>query len=403
MPTLYRGGKVFDGTGRLLDGHGVLVEGARIARVAPLGEFAGWAGETVDTAGGTLMPGLIDTHMHTLLNAGPDQLGPVVSQSGAALALHGLRHVQATLAGGITSVRDVGGKDFVEVAVRDAIRRGDYVGPTMLCSGHIICMTGGHAEKIGRCADGADEILKAVREQLRAGVDLIKLMATGGVSSAGSDPGAAQLTEAEIAVACAEAKRHGRRAAAHAHGAQGILNAVRGGITSIEHGMFLDRACVDEMVPRGVWLVPTFSVGHWTRQNAHRGTIPAYIVEKSQWAAEKHRAGFRMFYEAGGKIALGTDAGTQYNAHGMNAYELVLMVDAGMRPADALVAGTGAAAELMGLADRGRIAEGLAADLLLVDGDPVADIRRAGERANHRMVVKDGRDVAALLPAQRRD
>jgi len=396
MPTLYHGGKVFDGTGRMLDAFAVMVDGAKIARVAPVAEFAGWTGETVDTTGGTLMPGLIDTHMHTLLNAGPDQLGPVVSQTGAALALHGLRHVQATLAGGITTVRDVGGKDFVEVSVRDAIARGDYVGPTMQCSGHIICMTGGHAEKIGRCADGPFEIVKAVREQLRAGVDLIKLMATGGVSSAGSDPGAAQLSEEEIAAACTEAKRHGRRTAAHAHGAQGILNAVRGGITSIEHGMFLDQACVDAMIPKGVWLVPTLSVGHWTRQNAHRGTIPAHIVEKSQWAAEKHRASFRLFYAAGGKIALGTDAGTQYNAHGMNAYELVLMVEAGMRPADALVAGTAAAADLMGLADRGRIAEGLLADLLVVDGDPVADVRKAGERANHRMVIKGGRDVTTV-------
>jgi imidazolonepropionase-like amidohydrolase len=396
MPTLYHGGKVFDGTGRMLDAFAVMVDGAKIARVAPVAEFAGWTGETVDTTGGTLMPGLIDTHMHTLLNAGPDQLGPVVSQTGAALALHGLRHVQATLAGGITTVRDVGGKDFVEVSVRDAIARGDYVGPTMQCSGHIICMTGGHAEKIGRCADGPFEIVKAVREQLRAGVDLIKMMATGGVSSAGSDPGAAQLSEEEIAAACTEAKRHGRRTAAHAHGAQGILNAVRGGITSIEHGMFLDQACVDEMIPKGVWLVPTLSVGHWTRQNAHRGTIPAHIVEKSQWAAEKHRASFRLFYAAGGKIALGTDAGTQYNAHGMNAYELVLMVEAGMRPADALVAGTAAAADLMGLADRGRIAEGLLADLLVVDGDPVADVRKAGERANHRMVIKGGRDVTTV-------
>jgi imidazolonepropionase-like amidohydrolase len=396
MPTLYHGGKVFDGTGRTLDAFAVMVDGAKIARVAPVAEFAGWTGATVDTTGGTLMPGLIDTHMHTLLNAGPDQLGPVVSQTGAALALHGLSHVQATLAGGITTVRDVGGKDFVEVSVRDAIARGDYVGPTMQCSGHIICMTGGHAEKIGRCADGPFEIVKAVREQLRAGVDLIKLMATGGVSSAGSDPGAAQLSQEEIAAACTEAKRHGRRTAAHAHGAQGILNAVRGGITSIEHGMFLDQACVDEMIPKGVWLVPTLSVGHWTRQNAHRGTIPAHIVEKSQWAAEKHRASFRLFYEAGGKIALGTDAGTQYNAHGMNAYELVLMVEAGMRPTDALVAGTAAAADLMGLADRGRIAEGLLADLLVVDGDPVADVRKAGERANHRMVIKGGRDVTTV-------
>jgi imidazolonepropionase-like amidohydrolase len=298
--------------------------------------------------------------------------------------------------GGITSLRDVGGKDFIDVAVRDAINRGDIQGPTVQCSGHLICMTGGHAWKIGREADGVDEVVKATREQLKGGADWIKLMATGGVSTPG-DPGAAQFSEAEIAAACTEAARHGRHACAHAHGVKGILNAVRGGITSIEHGIFINEECIPEMVSRNVFLVPTFSVGHWTLQHARRGTIPAFIVEKTEKVWATRAAGFKAFYEAGGKIALGTDAGTQYNHHGMNAYELKLMVDAGMKPSDALIAGTSRAAELMRLGDRGRIAKGMTADMIVVKGDPVTDILMAAEPTNHMLVMKGGSIVRSEL------
>jgi imidazolonepropionase-like amidohydrolase len=236
-------------------------------------------------------------------------------------------------------------------------------------------------------------MLKAVREQLKGGADLIKLMATGGVATAGSDPSAAELTEEEIAVACAEAKRRSRRIAAHAHGAGGIRNAVLGGVTSIEHGKFLDEETVALMVRHGVYLVPTLSVGFWTLQNRDRGTIPAHIVEKTEWSRERHRESLRMFHAAGGKVAMGTDAGTQYNMHGDSAFELALMVEAGLPGGDVLHSATTAAADLLGLQDRGRIAEGLVADLLVVSGDPLVDIRAAAVAANHRLVVKGGEVV----------
>lgn len=390
MATLYRGARIFDGSDRLLDGHAVLVEGGRIARVAPAAEFDGFAGRDEECTGLTLLPGLIDCHMHLMLTGGPDQLGPVTSLPAATMALHGLQAAQSALMGGITTLRDVGGYRFIEMSVRDAINRGDFVGPTILCSGHIIVMTGGHAGKIGREADGPAEMLKAVREQLKGGADLIKLMATGGVATAGSDPSAAEFTEEEIAVACAEAKRRNRRIAAHAHGAGGIRNAVLGGVTSIEHGKFLDEDTVALMVRHGVYLVPTLSVGYWTLQNRHRGTIPAHIVEKTEWSRERHRESLRMFHAAGGKIAMGTDAGTQYNMHGTSPFELALMVEAGLPAGDVLRSATTAAADLMGLPDRGRIADGLVADLLLVDGDPLSDIRAAAVAAHHRLVVKRG-------------
>jgi imidazolonepropionase-like amidohydrolase len=393
VTTLFRGGHVFDGLGARLEDHGVLVEGARIRRVAPLAEFEGFAGETVDTTGGTLLPGLIDAHLHLLLNGGPDQLGPVTTLPAPVLALQALKHAGDLVRGGVTAVRDVGGKDFIEMAVRDAVARGDFPGPTIQCAGHIICITGGHAHRIGRQADGVEEIRKAVREQLRGGADLIKLMATGGMSSPGSDPGASQFTPDEIAAACAEAARHGRPTAAHAHGRDGVLNAVRAGITSIEHGAFIDAECVEAMLERGVFLVPTLSVSHWTEENKDRGTIPAFIVENTVRTRERRRGAFKAFYAAGGKIAMGTDGGTQYNFHARSAYELALMVEAGMTPRDALVAANGAAAELMRLADRGRVAEGAFADLLLVDGDPTADILNAALSERHRLVLKNGEVV----------
>lgn len=393
MKTLFRGGLVFDGAGTMLESHGVLVEGKRIARVAPLAEFEGFADKTVDTSGGTLMPGIIDAHLHLLLTGGPDQLGPLTTLPATALTLGAMKHAQDLLAGGVTSCRDVGGKDFIEMQVRDAIARGDFLGPTIQCCGHIICITGGHAHRIGRQADGVEEIRKAVREQLRGGADLIKLMATGGMSSPGSDPGASQFTPDEINAACAEAARAGKPTAAHAHGREGVLNAVRAGITSIEHGAFIDAECIDAMLERGVFLVPTLSVGHWTEQNQDRGSIPAFIIENTMRTKERRRNAFKAFYDAGGKVAMGTDGGTQYNYHRLSAYELALMVEAGMKAVDALVAGNAGAAELMRLKDRGRIAEGAFADLLVVEGDPTRDILNAALSERHRLVMKEGRTV----------
>ncbi|WP_342362761.1 amidohydrolase family protein [Terrarubrum flagellatum] len=392
MRTLYRGGLVFDGA-ESRESHGVMVEGVRIARVAPLTEFDGFSDRVVDTSGATLMPGVIDAHTHIMLTGGPDQLGPLETLPPVALAFGALKHAQDALMGGVTSLRDVGGKNFIEMQVRDAIARGDFVGPTIQCSGHIICITGGHAYRIGRQADGVDEIVKAVREQIRAGADLIKLMATGGMSSANSDPGASQFTEAEINAACAEAQRQGKPTAAHAHGRGGVLNAVRAGITSIEHGAFIDAECIEEMIKRGVFLVPTLSVSHWTEKNAEGGSIPQFIIEKTQKSREARRKNFKAFYDAGGKIAMGTDGGTQYNYHRLSAYELALMVESGMTAKDALIAGTSAAAELMRMPDRGRIAEGCFADLLVVDGDPVKDIANAALAERHRLVVKNGVEV----------
>ena len=253
----------------------------------------------------------------------------------------------------------------------------------------MICMTGGHGNRMGRVADGADEVVKAVREQVHAGCDLVKIMATGGVMTPGVNPEDAHYSAAEMAVGIAEAKRFHRPTASHAQGAEGILNATRGGVTSIEHGIFMNEECCREMVERGTFLVPTLAALRHILENAEAG-IPDYVIEKASRCAQAHEQSVRMFRDAGGRIALGTDAGTPFNLHGRNSDELRFMVEVGLTNLEALRAGTSTAADLMGLDDRGRIVEGAAADLLVVDGDPSRDIEASADRARHRCVVKNG-------------
>ena len=388
MNTLYLNGRVFDGD-RMIDGHGVLVAGGRIARVAPTGDFEGFAGEVVDCTGGTVMPGLIDCHIHLMFRGEPDPWAALEKLDAAHAVVRALEHARDTLLGGVTSVRDCGGREFQEFAVRDACNEGRFQGPTILAAGKVICMTGGHGNRIGRVADGVDEVVKAVREQIHAGSDLVKIMATGGVMTPGVDPEDAHYTAEEITAGIAEAKRFRRRTASHAQGAEGILNATRGGVTSIEHGIFMNDECCREMLDRGTFLVPTLAALRNILDNADAG-IPDYVMEKARRCAAAHEASIRMFYEAGGLIALGTDAGTPFNLHGSNAAELKFMVGVGMSNVDALRAGTRNGAELMGFDDRGRIVEGAVADLLVVDGDPSTEIEAAADWGRHLKVIKAG-------------
>jgi imidazolonepropionase-like amidohydrolase len=388
MDTLYIGGLVFDGE-RSLAGQGVVVKDGRIAKLAPAGAFEGFTGSRIDTAGATLLPGLIDCHVHLCHGGEGDPFGAMEKLRPAEIAMRALERAQASLAGGVIALRDCGGKDYIEFAVRDAVNQGRSTGPVIQAVGRMICMTGGHGNRIARVADGVDEVVKGVREQIHAGADWIKIMATGGVMTPGVNPEDAHYTAAEMAAGIAEAKRFNRNSASHAQGAEGILNAVRGGVASIEHGIFMTEGCIAEMLARGVYLVPTLAAVKNIVGNKDRG-IPVYAVEKAERAYDRHRQSVTMFYRAGGRIALGTDAGTPFNRHGENARELEYMVEVGVSPVDALRFGTAAAADLLDLADRGRIAKGHRADLLIVDGDPTRDILRAADKANHRAVIKDG-------------
>ena len=388
--TLYSGGLVFDGLSAPTDGQGVLVENGRIAAVEPVGSFDGFDGETVDTTGNTLMPGLMDCHIHIVYGAegNPSDAAEKLSLSG--LALKAMDNARMTLEGGVVAVRDCGGKDYVDLDVRDALNAGRFPGPVMRASGKMICMTGGHGNKNGLVADGCDEVIKAVRSNIHKGVDVIKIMATGGVMTPGVNPEDAHYSAEEMRAGVQEARRFHKRTASHAQGSEGIINAVRAGIHSIEHGIFMDEQCIKEMIDGGVFLVPTLAAVKNIINNKDNG-IPAWAVEKSLRVYGIHLAAFKAFHDAGGKIAMGTDAGTPFNKHGENAQELLWMVEAGMEPLDALIAGTSNSAELIEPGERGVIAKDKVADMLIVRGNPNENIEMAGIAANHLMVIKDGR------------
>ena len=316
-----------------------------------------------------------------------------------AITLRALGHAQALLTGGITAARDCGGMDYLEFAVRDACNAGQFNGPIIRAAGRMICMTGGHGNRIGRIADGVEEIIRAVREQIHAGSDLIKIMATGGVMTPGVNPEDAHYSAREMAAGIAEGHRFNRPCASHAQGTEGVLNAVRGGADSIEHGIFLDSECIDEMCRRGTVLVPTLSAFVNILRHPNAG-IPGDVMDKAERIASRHRESIKAYYRAGGKIAMGTDVGTPFNHHRQSAMELHYMVETGITPADTLTAATSTAAALMKLDNRGRIRDGMIADLLIVDGNPVSSIFAAADKVNHRTVIKSGTVVAGQRPPE---
>ena len=395
MSLLLRCPRIVDGIGGTLTQHGVLLEGERIARIAPISEFEGYQGEEIVLDGSTtLLPGLIDCHVHLCFDAEPDPGEITEKMRPGAVAVRALANAQRSLAGGITAIRDCGGKDYLEFAARDACNRGQFQGPTIRASGRMICMTGGHGNRFGRVADGIEDVVKAVREQVHAGSDLVKIMATGGVMTPGVNPEDAHYSAEEMAAGIAEGHRFHKPCASHAQGTEGILNAVRGGIDSIEHGTFLSERCIEEMLERRTYLVPTLAALKNILAAGDQG-IPEYVIEKATRVSESHQRSIKMFYQAGGRIAMGTDAGTPFNHHGENAQELRYMVDVGISPMDAIIFSTANAADLMRLEKTGRIQEGAAADLLVVEGNPLEDIDAVADNARHRLVIKRGAKVHA--------
>jgi imidazolonepropionase-like amidohydrolase len=403
-PMLFAGGLVFDGLAPPRPGLGVLVGDGRIAAIAPLADFGGFAGPRVDTTDATLMPGLVDAHVHLGLEATGDVVTTLRQRSIGDMALRLLENAQTTLAGGITAIRDLGGVEWLEVSVRDAIRQGRHQGPTIRCAGKVLTITGGHGSWIGLECDGPTDYVRGVRLNVKHGADCIKLMATGGVLTGGVDPLAPHPSTEELAAATRTAHDFGLKVTAHAQGARGITRALEAGVDSIEHGFELTDAIIATMLENGTYLVPTLAA--MQALLAMKDRLPAFARDKAERFSGMHFASFKRFVAAGGKVALGTDAGTPGNRHGENAQELAHMVDLGMDPLAALIAGTSNAADLLDLADHGRLISGAVADLLLVPGDPVADISAAADPARHLgiwkggvAVARRGKTVAAFDPA----
>jgi len=296
----------------------------------------------------------------------------------------------------VTTIRDMGGKDGIDLGLKQAINSGLIPGPRMLVSGRLICMTGGHGWQIGQEANGPDEVRRAAREQIKAGADIVKLMATGGVMTPGVQPGSEQFTEAELRAGVEEAHKAGKKTATHAMGTQGILNALRAGIDSIEHGVYLNEEAVALMVDRNVPFIPTISALYHIETQGVAAGIPDYAVEKTLMVKPHHQASIRMAREAGVLVAAGTDAGTPFNLHGENLTEIKLLVDyGGFSPMAAIEAGTRVSARVLGLENElGTIEEGKIADLIMVAGNPLENIDILLARESICMVMQGGKLAA---------
>ena len=395
MPLAFVDGRVVVGNGKVLERATVLVEGDRIAKVAARTFKIPKNCRRVPLRGGTLLPGFIDAHVHLCLDGSPDPMTSLLNAPLAVSTLKAANFARATLMAGVTTIRDMGSKDGIDFGLRQAIRAGIVPGPRMLVSGQLICMTGGHGWQQGREANGPDEVRKAAREQIKAGADLVKLMATGGVLTPAVEPGSEQLTEAELRAGIEEAHKAGKKTATHAMGTQGILNALRAGIDSIEHGVYLNDEAVELMRKRGVALIPTLAALCQIESNGVAAGIPAFAVEKTLKVKPFHLASIRLARQAGVPIALGTDAGTPFNRHGENLQEIKHLVQhGGFSPLEAVEAGTRVGAQVLGLDhDLGTIEEGKLADLVVVGGDPLADIDIFLQPSSIRVVLQGGRIV----------
>jgi len=391
------GAKLFDGAGRVVENSRVVVREGKIAEVGEAGpqnvpgDSPDEAGQVLDLAGMTLMPGIIDTHMHIMADASPNFLVAWAHDSDALLALQAVPRLRRLLRSGVTTFADGGGPRHIDLAVRDALRAGDVEGPRMLASGEWLRITRGHGHPFGRAADGPADYRREARRQLGCGVDILKLMVTGGLMTK-TDPRASQIDEDEIRAAVIEAHRAGRPAQCHALGAEGVKSAVRAGIDAVAHGFYLDDEGIELMVERGTRLIPTFSI-LTCAQEEHEG-MPPGMARKCRQALDVFAEGFRKAYKAGVEIVMGTDSGTSFNPQGNYGGELWWMTEYGMSAQDTLCAATGRAAEYLGLAhDLGTVAPGKTADLLAIEGDPLADMAVFKDAAAKRMVFQAGRLV----------
>ncbi len=399
--------------GIIIDGRGsdplmgtILVEEEHIIALGRKDQVAIPRDATViDAMGGSILPGLIDCHVHFMLEY-PDIMRELATAPSLRL-LQGIPRMRATLDAGVTTVRDAGG---TPAGVKKAVERGIIPGPRMQVAVSLITQTGGHGDGFFPCcvdiglfgirfydvpdgvADGIEEIRKTTREVLRAGADWIKLATTGGVLSVSDSPTSSQLTVEEIETAVYEAAAQDKRCMAHAQGSQGIKNALIAGVASIEHGVYLNDELINLMLKKQVYLVPTLvaplAVAEYAKE--HPDIMPPMMASKANEVIETHQQSFRQAVEAGVNIAMGTDSGV--GKHGENGRELQLMVENGMTAMQAIVASTQNAARLLHV-DRhiGTLEAGKLADIIVVNGDVLGDISRIADKTNIQLVLKGGR------------
>ena len=396
-----RAGKLLDvEQGVYLTDRAIRIEDGRVASITPWTPGLRGGSRLIDWSAYTVLPGLIDLHTHLVGDISSADVAAPLSSSAARDALMGAAHARATLLAGFTTVRDVGTyRALVDVALRNAINAGQVVGPRMFVAGAYVTVTNGGGEVTGQpegmvvpdemrrgVANNATEVHARVRELLAGGADFIKVIATGAVFTSGTTPSKPEYTEEEIRAAVEEAAKVGTFVAAHAHGAEGIKNAVRAGVRTIEHGSYLDDEGIQLMLKHGTWLVADIYNGDYTEEVGARDGWSEEILRKNRETTDIQRVGFGKAVRAGVRIGFGTDAGIY--PHGDNARQFAYMVKYGMTPLGAIRAATiDAAASLGRSQELGSIAPGKFADLIAVQGDPLEDIDRLRRVAG---VIKQG-------------
>jgi imidazolonepropionase-like amidohydrolase len=370
-------------TGNTLNDQVIVIEGDKIVSIgAAASAKADLNAETVNLPNATVLPGLIDSHTHLTFepkNLGYESLGISVPRE----ALSGAKNARVTLLAGFTTVRNVGASGYSDIALRDAINDGDIPGPRILASGPALGITGGHCDEnllapefhfVGNgVADGVDAVRHKVREDIKYGSDVIKICATGGVMSKGDDPNASQYTREEMKAIVEEAHRLGRKVAAHAHGAEGVIWASEAGVDSIEHGHLMNDDSIATLKKNGTYVVPTLYLMDWNRENLAKRNAPDFVVRKMKEVSAVGQNNLKKAFAAGVKVAFGTDAAVY--PHGLNAHEFAVYVRLGMTPLQAIQTATVNASDLLGWSSKvGTLESGKFADLIAVDGDPLKDV-----------------------------
>ena len=392
---------------KLLGPHTITVSGNKISAItksASLGIPAGLGTKSIDLSDQTCLPGLIDMHVHLTSQSSPKSYLERFTLNTADYAYRAAKYAKLTLMAGFTTVRNLGDDGTVTASLRNAIAQGIAVGPRIYSAGKSLATTGGHADPSNSyradlmgdphakdgVINGPAEATKAVRQRYKEGADLIKITATGGVLSTAKSGQNPQFQDAELEAIVATAKDYGFKVAAHAHGAEGMKRAIRAGIDSIEHGTLMDDEARNLMKKHGTYLVPTISAGEFVAQKAKiDGYFPEIVRPKAIAIGPQLKSNFKKAYEAGVKIAFGTDSGVSY--HGDNAQEFKLMVDAGMPAMEAIRSATVHAADLLGEADQlGSISVGKLADIVAVKGNPLEDVTIL---ENVSFVMQDGQRV----------
>jgi len=381
--TVVHTGKLLDvRSGNTLSDQAIVIEGGKILSVGPMSAVKPAAGDQrIELGSATVLPGLIDAHTHLTFNPqfGYESLAISVPRE----ALIGAKNARLTLEAGFTTVRNVGADGYTDVALRDAINDGDVPGPRMLVSGPPLSITGGHCDNdllpfeyhatADGVADGVAQVQHKVREVIKYGADLIKVCATGGVLSKGDDPNASQYTLEERKAIVADAHRLGRKVAAHAHGAQGVIWASEAGVDSVEHGHLMNDEAIATLKKNGTYLVPTLYLMDWHREHSAQANLPDFVKAKMELVSQVGKQNAKKAMQAGVKIGLGTDAAVY--PHGLNAHELAVYVSLGMSPLQAIQSATINDADLLGWSDKiGAIEPGKWADIIAVDGDPLHDV-----------------------------